>query len=133
MSRMLAAASLAAALLSPGAGWCEIRIDGSAGDLRLDVSEEAIGAVLAALEVHGLQVRAATIPDGLISGSFSGPLPRLVAVLLDRYDYVVRVTGDEIEVAFLAARGGGPAVAVPARRQAAGNPGLRTSISRLQK
>jgi hypothetical protein len=132
MKKMLAAASFAAALLLPNSGGCEIRIEGSAEALRLDVSQESVGEVLAALAAHGVQVRAATIPDSLISGSFSGSLPRVLAALLDRFDYVIKVSDEEIGVAFLAARGGGPSIAAPASRPSAG-PGLRTSISRVRK
>jgi hypothetical protein len=89
------------ALLSP-AVQAETRLTGQADAIRMEARDASIDEVLAALgAAYGLRFRTATPLGGRISGSFEGPLLRIVARVLDRYDYVVKRTGGIVEVAVL--------------------------------
>jgi hypothetical protein len=75
----------------------EIRVDGSASNVHVDVRDAAAAEVLAAiaerfaLRVHG------TVVDRRISGNFDGPLRQVIARVLDGYDYVIRTRDGALE------------------------------------
>ena len=105
-----------AALLFGGAvtafpAHAEIILEGPANALQIEMHGASVQEVLLALGAnYGLRFRSATPLDRRVSGSFNGPLPRLVARLLDRYNYVVKSANGTLEVVVLGAHDAAPAV-----------------------
>jgi hypothetical protein len=84
-----------------GSARAEIRIEGSASSVRVEARDAAVADVLAALaERFALHVRGAA-GDRRISADFDGPLRRVIARVLEGYDYVIRTSGDGLEVTVL--------------------------------
>lgn len=113
-----------AALLFGGAvtafpAQAEIILDGPANALQIEMHDTSVQEVLLVLGAnYGLRFSSAAPLDRSISGSFNGPLPRLVARLLDRYNYVVKSQNGTLEVVVLGARDttpAAPSVRFPAR------------------
>jgi len=89
----------------------EIILEGPANALQIEMHDASIQEVLSALGAnYGLRFSSATPLDRSVSGSFNGPLPRLVARLLDRYNYVVKSANGTLEVVVLGAHDGSSAV-----------------------
>jgi hypothetical protein len=89
----------------------EILVEGSISHVRVHAQDAVVADVLAALAARfGLRVRG-TVGDRRISADLTGPLGRVVARVLDGYDYVIRTRGDGMEVTVL---GTASAIAVPA-------------------
>jgi hypothetical protein len=93
----------------------EIRIEGSASSVRVEARDATVADVLAALaERFALHVRGAA-GDRRISADFDGPLRRVIGRVLEGYDYVIRTSGDGLEVMVLGAASSN-AVAPPVYR-----------------
>jgi hypothetical protein len=76
----------------------EIRVEGSALNVRVDARDATVAEVLAALTGRfGLRVRG-TVGDRRISADFAGSLRRVIARVLEGYNYVIRTRGDVLEV-----------------------------------
>ena len=89
----------------------EIILEGPANALQIEMHDTSVQEVLLVLGAnYGLRFSSATPLDRSVSGSFNGPLPRLVARLLDRYNYVVKSANGTLEVVVLGAHDGSPAV-----------------------
>jgi hypothetical protein len=79
----------------------EIRVEGSAANVHVNARDATAADVLAALtERFGLRVRG-TVGDRRIDSDFDGPLRRVIARVLDGYNYVIRTRGDGLEVMVL--------------------------------
>jgi hypothetical protein len=79
----------------------EIRVQGQAGDLRIEARDATVAEILAVLgERFALQFRGTTASTG-ITATFEGPLRRVVARVLEGYDYVMTAHGDGLEVVVL--------------------------------
>ena len=110
-------ATLSACLLAPAAARAEFQIEGSASDLRVVATQAQVEEIFAALSaIYGVTIRATMLPDQPVTGAYSGSLPRIVAQLLDRYDHVISVSPDNIEVAFIKERSGQGTLAQVAQR-----------------
>ena len=82
-------------------GPAEVRVEGSASSVHVNARDATRADVLAALAKRfDLRVRGAA-GDGRISADFDGPLRRVIASVLDGYDYVIRTRGDGLEVIVL--------------------------------
>lgn len=128
-ARLAAAASLLLLLIGPSRG--EILLQGSAAAVRLEVTQAPVGEILAALrQDYNIRYRASIPLDRTITGTYSGTLVRVLARVLDGYDYVARISPDAIEIAYIRMRGGPEPAAAANPNQP---PVLRTSIGRLQK
>ena len=105
-----------AALLFGGAATAfpahaEIILEGPANALQIEMHDTSVQEVLLVLGAnYGLRFSSAAPLDRSVSGSFNGSLPRLVARLLDRYNYVVKSANGTLEVVVLGAHDGSPAV-----------------------
>jgi hypothetical protein len=98
---------LCACLLAPAAARAEFQIEGDVTQLRLEASQTPIGELFSALSaVYGVQISATVLPDLRVTGIYTGSLQRVVAQLLERYDYVLAVSPEKIQVSFLGVRGG---------------------------
>jgi hypothetical protein len=79
----------------------EIRVQGEADDVRVEARDATVGEILAALgERFALRFRGATGGGG-VTATFAGPLRRVVARVLDGYNYVIESRGDDLEVIVL--------------------------------
>lgn len=102
----------------------EIRVQGQAGDVRIEARDATVAEILAALgERFALHYRGTTESRGL-TVTLAGPLRRVVAQALDGYNFVIREGADGLEVIVLGTRSStavpAPPVApptVPSRRQ----------------
>ncbi len=84
-----------------GSARAEIRVQGSASGVHVEARNATIADVLAALaERFPLRVRGAA-GDRRISAEFDGPLRRVIARMLEGYNYVIRTRGDGLEVMVL--------------------------------
>jgi hypothetical protein len=104
ISRALVASIMVFVLLDASVALAdtEMRIDGSPEALRLDVTDTKLGDVLNFLErKFNLRYRSNDALEGRITGSFHGPLRRVVARLLEGYDYVIAISPDGIDVLIL--------------------------------
>lgn len=96
-----------ACLLAPGAARAEYQIEGGVEDLRVEATQTPIEEIFSALSaIYGVSIQASVLPDQPVTGVYTGPLQRIVAQLLERYDYVLAVSPEKIEITFLGARGG---------------------------
>jgi hypothetical protein len=101
-----------------------LRLQGTAGSLRLEVRDSTIAAALAAMgRAFDLHYRSSTALDAPITGTYAGSLTHVIARLLDGYDYAIMHEGPTVEVAvFGRSRGRAeparppPAAVAPVRR-----------------
>ncbi len=110
-----------AAITESGPG--SVRLQGSAKSLRLEVHDSTIAAVLAAMgRTFHVQYRSATALDDAITGTYAGPLSRVIAQILHGYDYWIKDEGSGVEIAVFGRSGdravpsaSSPAAAAPVR------------------
>ena len=107
----------------PIAGWllaalhcnfvhAEVRIVGQGGDVRVEARDAAVAEILAALgERFGLRYRG-TPAGPTVTATFEGPLRRVVARVLEGYNYVIMTRGGRLEVIVLST--GSTAATAPA-------------------
>jgi len=90
----------------------EVRVQGHVEDVRLEANDATAAEILAALgERFELRVRGTT-PNRHVTGTYEGPLRRILARVLDGYDYVIKPHGANIDVIVLGT--GAPRAAMPA-------------------
>jgi hypothetical protein len=125
----VAIACLAAAIvMSPPPARAEVLVAGSIMSARVQASQAPMSEVLAALETaFGVRYRASVALARPITGSFSGPLERVIADLLNGYDYVVKTSPDAIEIAVV-----GRGVSNPSPTAIPAAPGWRSSIGNVR-
>lgn len=99
----VAAMLLLCALLSARA---EILLQGDAAAVRIEVTQATVGEILAALrERYNVHHRTTIALDRPLTGTYAGPLPRVLARVLDGYDYVARFTADGVDIPYVRTRG----------------------------
>jgi hypothetical protein len=95
-------------VLAPATARAEFQIEGSVTDVRLEVTQTPMEEVFSALSaVYGIEISATAVPDQIVNGVYTGSLQRVVSQLLGRYDFVLSVSPDKIDIAFLGVRSGG--------------------------
>ena len=104
-------------VVSPNAAGAETRIEGNPKVVTVEVAdvplEEALAALSAALD---MRIRTLNRPNKLVSGTYRGPLQKVVRRLLAGQDYVIEYAGGVVEVTILgpsdrsATASAGPAV-----------------------
>ena len=88
--RVLGAAVLLAGSLHAQFVRADVRVTGPPEAIRLEAHDAPVQEVLAALNASfGLRYRGVAGLDRRISGTYQGPLPRVVRRLLDGYDFIV--------------------------------------------
>ena len=81
----------------------EVRVQGQAGDVRVEAHGATVAEILAALgERFALRYRGTTGSDG-VTATFDGSLRYVVGRVLDGYNYFIETRGDELEVVVLGA------------------------------
>jgi hypothetical protein len=104
--RCLVARPLALAILAifanaaPLAG-AEIHVAGAAGAVQLEVNDATVDEALTALGALGLRYRTAVALDRRITGTYKGPLARIVSRLLQEYNFVVQTSSDGVQATVL--------------------------------
>ena len=87
-------------VLSSPATNAEMRLTGQVDAVRLEARDATIQDVLTALgATYGLRIRTATPLGAHITGTFTGPLLKVVARVLEGYDYVSKSMNGTVEVA----------------------------------
>ena len=108
-----------------------VRLQGNAQSLRLEVRDSTITAVLAAMgRAFNVQYRSTTALDDHITGTYAGSLTRIIARVLDGYDYVIKYETSAVDVVIFGRsqgrpvsalyRGAGPAAITPVRHARCG-------------
>jgi hypothetical protein len=116
--RLAAAAVLAAcAWAAPLPVLAELSIAGAPAAIRLEAEDASLEEILLALQAgFNLRYRTLATLDGPVSGSYRGPLARVVAQLLERYDFIMKVSAQTVDISVLRqhARSEPPGPASPA-------------------
>jgi hypothetical protein len=87
-------------------GSSTIRIHGDAAAMRLDARHVPIADVFAALKTnYDVSYTSWTVLDDDINGTYSGSLRRVIARLLDGYNYVIKQNDGKLDVTILDRRG----------------------------
>jgi hypothetical protein len=93
-------------LFAAGPVRAEILLEGSAASVRLEVTQASVDEILAALgKGYNVRYRTAIALDRQLTGSYSGPLARVIARVLEGYDYVARVSPDAVDIPYIRTRG----------------------------
>ena len=109
----LAAALLCAFFLVDSAR-AEVTVEGEPASVRVQAKQANAGEILDALgAAFDLRYRASVALDRPVAENFSGPLERVIARVLDGYDYVVKHSSDAVDIAVYARRDGAPGAAMP--------------------
>ena len=96
------AASLFLFVLLEAPSQAQVRMEGSQEALHLDVTDARLADVLNALKgKFNIRFRSNDALEGRITGRFSGPLRRVVARLLEGYDYVIAISPDGLDALIL--------------------------------
>jgi hypothetical protein len=102
-------------VLSSVATNAETRLTGQVDAIRMEARDASIEDVLTALgATYGLRFRTETSLGAHITGTFTGPLVKVVAQVLNGYDYVSKSTNGAVEVAVVGVVGDRQAVPSPA-------------------
>jgi hypothetical protein len=125
--RALAAGTLL--LLLQGDAWAETKVEGTVEALRIETADSPIQEVLASLrDAFKLEYRTSVQLDQSISGTYHGSLQRVLARLLDGYDFILKNSSEKVELVVLGRKGsGGPSESLGnpvfnSDQLAAGNP-----------
>ena len=85
-----------------------VRVQGQAGDVRVEAHDATVAEILAALgERFALRYRGTTGSDG-VTATFDGSLRYVVGRVLDGYNYFIETRGDGLEVVVLGAASSDP-------------------------
>ena len=128
LRRLLAFAIVSGTLLavSGNAARAQVRVDGSSDAVHVEARDVPLQDVLAALHAKfNLYYRTDDALETRKTGIFDGPLQRVLARILDGYDFAMKVTPQGIEVLVLRQdQAGGKTVAsvVPAVATSKGSP-----------
>jgi hypothetical protein len=118
------AATLLACQCVPAAA--QVRVDGPADAVRIDVSNAPLRDVLGALQARfGLRYRSNDALDAQRTAKLRAPLRRVVAQILEGYDFVIAVTPAGIDVLILqqsASANVAPSSSLPAQAPAPAAP-----------
>lgn len=99
ITRCLASAALLATLLPVPIAGAETSFTGGPDALRVEARDVAVEEVLAGLGASfGLHYRSDVSLSRRITGTYKGSLPRVVARLLDGYDFVIVTSPRGVEV-----------------------------------
>jgi hypothetical protein len=101
---ILIVASVFASLHSVAA-FAEALVTGERNAVRIEARDAPVENVMAALGARfGLQYRSAIALDRRITGTYEGPLERVVSRLLEGNDFVIKTTADGLEATVYAGK-----------------------------
>jgi hypothetical protein len=98
----------AAALLVAGA-WAtllparaELSVAGAPTAIRLEAEDASLEEILLALQASfNLRYRTLAALDAPVSGTYRGPLAQVAAQLLERYDFVMKISAQTVDISVL--------------------------------
>jgi hypothetical protein len=100
----LVPAILLAVLLQIHPAVAEVRVAGQPDAVSVEVRDAAVEEVLVALgQSFGLQYRSAAPLARRISGTYKGPLSRVLRRVLDGYDFILKTGSENLEVVVIGA------------------------------
>jgi hypothetical protein len=103
------AASLSLAIIvaaSSTSARAEVRVQGDVAAVRVDASQASVSEVLSALgPAFNVRYRTSISLDGVIHGTYTGSLGRVISRMLDGYSYIVKNDEDTIEVVVFGRKG----------------------------
>ena len=100
----LVPAILVMGLLQAHPAGAEVRVTGQPDAVSVEVRDAAVEEVLVALgESFGLQHRSGAPLARRISGTYKGPLSRVLRRVLDGYDFVLKTEAEKLEVVVIGA------------------------------
>lgn len=101
--RLVAAAMLVAGMLvAPLPARAELSLAGAPAAIRLEAEDASLEEILLALQASfNLRYRTLAALDGPVSGSYRGPLAQVAAQLLERYDFVMKVSAQNVDISVL--------------------------------
>jgi hypothetical protein len=80
----------------------EVRVEGNPAAVHITTSQDSIADVLTALRnSFNLQHRSAIKLDAVANSTYSGPIDRVIANLLNGFNYVVEKRQDRIDIIIL--------------------------------
>jgi hypothetical protein len=89
-----------------GAAGPLLRVQGDGTAVRLDARQVTVGQALDALAAaFNLSYRTSTALDEVLSGTYVGPLGRVIARILDGYNYAIRRENGEMNVMIFGKQG----------------------------
>jgi hypothetical protein len=95
----------------PIAARAEVRVEGNSAAIRITTGQDSIGNVLTALgPAFNVQYRSAITLDAAANPTYAGTIERVIANLLDGFNYVVKKSPGSTEIIVLGRRG---EVAIP--------------------
>ena len=104
--RWIARAALALVCAAAPMARADVLVDGDEAAVRVVARQASVAEVFAALQSKfRFRYSLAVSPERQINGTIAGPLHRVVARLLDGYDYVVKRAPDGVEVVRMSPRG----------------------------
>jgi hypothetical protein len=102
--------------LAPIAAQGEVRVEGNPAAVRITTDHDSIGNVLTALgTTFNLQHRSAIALDAPANPTYAGSIDRVIANLLDGFNYIVKKSQGRTEIIVLG-RHGQAAIPPPARK-----------------
>jgi hypothetical protein len=121
---MRAAILLGAALaIAPMPVLAEMQVRGSPDAVRIEARDAPVEEILAALSrAFGLHYQLSTNLDKRLSGTYVGPLRRVVTRILDGYNFILKTDNGSIVVTVLGTPGAAAAVPVSSGPKVAGQP-----------
>ena len=113
-ARLLLTAILLAASLHVRSVRAEVSVSGEADAVQIEVRDAPIDEVMAALGASfGLQYQSPAALSRRVTGTYEGSLQRVIARLLDGYDFVIRTDPEGVEVRVYGGVKAGEAVLAP--------------------
>ena len=93
-----------APMFEPDSG--AVRVRGDMAAVRIDARRTTIAGVLSALNAaFGMSYRSSIVLDEEITGTYAGPLRRVISRVLDGYNYVIEQDDAKLAVIILGRRG----------------------------
>ena len=97
----------------------EVQVQGGPAAVRITTSRDAIVDVLSALGTsYNVRYRSAVPLDAAANATYSGSITRVIADLLDGYNYVVKTDQEKTEIVVLGKRGDAAVLPPPAKAPA---------------
>jgi hypothetical protein len=101
-------------MLAASVGHAGVSVQGTPDAVRIEVEKASIEEVLQALhETYGLTYTSKIRLGKEISGTYDGPLSRVVALLLRGTNFVLTHSGETLQVVIISAQGKGDTVGTP--------------------
>jgi hypothetical protein len=113
-ARLLVTAILLAAFFHAHSARADIRISGEPDAVRIEAHDAPVDEVMVALrESFGLHYHSPASLSRRVTGTYEGSLQRVLARLLDGYDFVMKTDSEGVEVWVYGAVKSGAAVLAP--------------------